>query len=991
MISLRFAPPLLTSPSRGGRRAERAAGGAFARVLLVFFALLFCATAQAAKLPPPKPKDLHAIDFAGQQPVIDVRNALIPYQPSSGTETDGSHWYMFTAMNEGSRPVTRIVQPNQPPGIGLRFFPASTRPEILQVASSEPSILIENSNAYGRKSFRVTIPPATSGPIAIRLRNTSVEPTVLAWTEPAIAGHNRQLAILLAAVAGLIAAAGAIMAGVAVMTGHFAPRWTAIFIFAVLFTRLAAAGMFDASIATGVGGPYGIVAALACLALVAGAKLANHIVPLANVWPRYERYFTWSLRGLVIVALLAFVGIPGTAILANVAVVFGSGAITTYLVDRGRHGVQTARVVAPSAAIFSLVAAAAAIGAFGGFGNNIVSPAAVGGFAAAGTVLLALAIAAGEGIAILPPLHLPHLTRHPTLKPVPKPEGETPALLSSAAEAIGASQQGVFDLDLQSGQLTLSAEAAILLGEHNEAGQMALEDWITRIHHDDRAFFESALSEYSAHTNIAFRMEFRVQTHAGYPWFELRASMLGDTPPAKRCLGLLADVTVRKEAESAALPQPHTDQLTGLGNRLAMMSALEELNSALKDATFALLDVDRFKAVHASLGHEGADTVLADIAQRIDQRFKHTAKAFRVGGDSFAVVFRHGGAGPAALGAELVETCNAEHQIEGRSVFAPASVGIALGREAEDPLDLLRNAELALLQAKRQGGACARVYVRDFAALAPQDGVRLEAELRAALDHNQLDVFYQPIVRLADGSLCGFEALLRWHHPVKGLISPSDFIPHSETSGLIVHLGKFALERATRDLASWQRFFPLEKPLFTSVNVSRRQFRDTEFETFVGDLISKSGIVPGTLKLEITESALGADRQSRHALERLRALGAGLAIDDFGTGLSTLAQLKELPFDTVKIDRSFLARHGGTQDENDGTVIIGSIVSMAHDLKRNVIVEGVENESDANWLKEMDCEFAQGFFFSPPLPGSEALNYIALHYDTTSSSAASVS
>lgn len=346
------------------------------------------------------------------------------------------------------------------------------------------------------------------------------------------------------------------------------------------------------------------------------------------------------------------------------------------------------------------------------------------------------------------------------------------------------------------------------------------------------------------------------------------------------------------------------------------------------------------------------------------------------------MVFRQGGSGPAALGAELVEACNVEHLVDGRSVFAPASVGVALGREAEDPLDLLRNAELALLQAKRQGGGCARVFVRDFAALAPRDGVRLEAELRQALEQNQLDVFYQPIIRLSDGALSGFEALLRWHHPVKGLIAPSDFIPHSETSGLIVGLGRFALERATRDLANWQRFFPLETPLFASVNVSRRQFRDTEFESFIGALIARAEIAEGTLKLEITESALGADPQARHALERLRQLGAGLAIDDFGTGLSTLSQLKDLPFDTVKIDRSFLARHGGTQDESDGGVILGSIVALAHDLRRSVIVEGVENEADAQWLREMGCEYAQGFHFSPPLPASEALNFIALRYDT---------
>lgn len=964
---------------------------------LIRFAAWFALTlavipAGAADLPVPKgAKDIHAIDFSSQLPVIDVRNALIPYQPPQGAEHDGSRWYMLKVTNDGIRPATRILQANQPPGIGLRFFPASTRPEILQVASSESGIVIENSNAYGRKSFRVTLPPGTSGPLAIRLHNAGVEPSVLVWTEPALAGHNRQLAILLAAVAGLIAAAAAIMAGVAVMTGHFAPRWTAIFIFAVLFTRLAAAGMFDASIATGVGGPYGVVAALACFALAAGARLTDHIVPLGNFWPRYVKYFRWALRGLVVLALLAFVGIPGAALFADVAVLFGSAAIAGYLIDRGRHGVQTARVVAPSAAIFSLVVAAAAVGSFGGFGNNIVAPAAVGGFAAAGTVLLALAIAAGEGIAILPHFHFPHSLRHSSaLKPIPRPEGDVPAL-SSAAEAIGASQQGVFDLDLQSGRITLSAEASVLIGEANEPGQMAIEDWISRVHHDDRAVFEAALANYAAQTGIAFRMEFRLQTPAGYSWFELRASMLGDSVPAARCLGLLADVTIRKEAEALPPQQPFIDQLTGLGNRMSLMSALESMNGGLKDTTFALLDIDRFKTIHASLGHEGADAVLTNLAHRLDLRFKNVASAFRVGGDSFAVLFRHARIGPGAIGAELVETCNAEHLVDGRSVYAGASVGVALGREAEDPLDLLKNAELALLQAKRQGGGCARVYVRDYAALAPQDGVRLESELRAALEQQQLDVFYQPIIRLSDGALAGFEALLRWHHPVKGLISPSDFIPHSETSGLIVSLGRFALERATRDLASWQRFFPLETPLFASVNVSRRQFQDLEFENYVGDLIFRSGIVPGTLKLEITESALGGNRQSRRLLERLRELGAGLAIDDFGTGLSTLSQLKDLPFDTVKIDRSFLARHGGTQEDDNGTVILGSIVSLAHDLKRTVIVEGVENEDDAKWLKDMGCEYAQGFHFSPALPASEALNFIALHYDSGGSSAAGVS
>jgi EAL domain-containing protein (putative c-di-GMP-specific phosphodiesterase class I) len=259
--------------------------------------------------------------------------------------------------------------------------------------------------------------------------------------------------------------------------------------------------------------------------------------------------------------------------------------------------------------------------------------------------------------------------------------------------------------------------------------------------------------------------------------------------------------------------------------------------------------------------------------------------------------------------------------------------------------------------------------------------VALEAELRHALDTGQLDVFYQPIVRLSDRSVAGFEALLRWRHPTKGLVSPSEFIPHAEETGLIVELGSFALSRATRELANWQRLFPTSRPLFVSVNVSRRQLRDKGFETQIVEALSGAELKRGTLKLEITESALATNPDAPAILRKLRKLGAGLAIDDFGTGVSTLSQLKGLPFDTVKIDKSFLARHGGTHADVEGSVILTSIVTLAHELKRSVVVEGVEDERDAKWLRELGCEFAQGFHFALPLPANEALSFIAMQLD----------
>jgi diguanylate cyclase (GGDEF)-like protein len=440
----------------------------------------------------------------------------------------------------------------------------------------------------------------------------------------------------------------------------------------------------------------------------------------------------------------------------------------------------------------------------------------------------------------------------------------------------------------------------------------------------------------------------------------------------------MADVTTRKEAEAAA--RPTRDTLTALGNRVALMEELERLGAGLQHATFVVLDIDRFKSIHASLGDAGADAILVAVAERLQRKINGTAQLFRVGGDSYAALYAQGRGTPEQMGADLVEACAPAHQREGRSVFAPVSAGVALGKDARDPLDLLKNAELALIQAKHQGGACARVYGREMEALAREDSVVLEAELRRALDDDQLDVFYQPIVRLDDRSVVGFEALLRWHHPVKGLVVPADFIHHSEETGLIVSLGRFALERAAKELATWQRFFPLEPPLFVSVNLSRRQLRDADFEKVLREALARESILRGTLKLELTESAIALEAGSRAMLERLRALGAGLAIDDFGTGLSNLSQLKDLPFDTLKIDRSFLARHSGQEDTKDAAVV-RSIVTLARELNRTVIVEGVETEHDAAWVKALGCDYAQGFCFSQALPAAEALNFLAQHFD----------
>jgi EAL domain-containing protein (putative c-di-GMP-specific phosphodiesterase class I) len=247
--------------------------------------------------------------------------------------------------------------------------------------------------------------------------------------------------------------------------------------------------------------------------------------------------------------------------------------------------------------------------------------------------------------------------------------------------------------------------------------------------------------------------------------------------------------------------------------------------------------------------------------------------------------------------------------------------------------------------------------------------------LRHALDRGEIQLYYQPIIRLNDGQVAGFEGLLRWRHPERGIIEPESFVPHAEESGLILRLGRFALERALQDLAQWQKRFPMKPPLFVSVNVAWRQIADPAFADQIAALLGSADIAKRSLKLEVTESAVmkGADR-AEAALQRLRSLGVGLAVDDFGTGHSALSHLRRFPFEAIKIDKSFIS----ALHEQAGAAILRSIVSLAHELKLAVVAEGVETNEEAVRLRQMDCEYAQGFLFGAPLPPAEVLTFIAM-------------
>jgi predicted signal transduction protein with EAL and GGDEF domain len=343
----------------------------------------------------------------------------------------------------------------------------------------------------------------------------------------------------------------------------------------------------------------------------------------------------------------------------------------------------------------------------------------------------------------------------------------------------------------------------------------------------------------------------------------------------------------------------------------------------------------------------------------------------RVGGDEFAILLDHiqHEADPAIVAARILERLSEPFHLEGRRMFVSASIGIALSYAGALPEDLLSNADTAMYRAKVNGKG--RFEFFDEAMRAQiVNRFEIETGLRKAIDENQLVLHYQPIISTVDDRICGFEALVRWNHPQRGMIPPSEFIPVAEESDLIVLLGRWVLIESCRKMAEWHERFSGIPHLTVNVNVSSRQLCDSRLVADVEFALAQSGLDPACLALEVTESSImGNDEQTLATLDRLRAMNVRLEIDDFGTGYSSLSYLQRLPFDTLKIDRSFVRDLSAGSDSLD---IAKAIVEMAHSLRLQVIAEGVETQEQLSLLRGLGCNYVQGFLFSKPVPAEAA-------------------
>ena len=439
--------------------------------------------------------------------------------------------------------------------------------------------------------------------------------------------------------------------------------------------------------------------------------------------------------------------------------------------------------------------------------------------------------------------------------------------------------------------------------------------------------------------------------------------------------GFVRDLSERRSFEGQLARVALHDRLTGLPNRILLRDRIEHAlaraaasGPARPSIALLLVDLDRFRSVNDELGHDGGDELLAVVAERLEGLAGPADTLARIGGDQFALLREESAASPGteALAAEVLARLAEPVTSGGVEVVVTASVGVALASGTGDLADLLvRDAELALERAKRRGGGRFEVF-DEAVRVQASERLALESDLRAAIRHGQLRVVYQPIVTIESGEIAGFEALVRWHHPDRGTLPPSEFIPSAESTGLIVPLGKFVLGEACRQAAAWQRERLAARPLRVSVNVSARQLAQPGWVGDVAEALDQSGIDPDQLVLEITESALMEQMDSVvPQLESLRRAGVRIAIDDFGTGYSSLGYLRSLPVDVLKIDKSFI---DGVAEGPHESALARAVIKLAANLGLDAVAEGVSNRRQLAQLRRLHCPYGQGFLFARPQP-----------------------
>ena len=521
--------------------------------------------------------------------------------------------------------------------------------------------------------------------------------------------------------------------------------------------------------------------------------------------------------------------------------------------------------------------------------------------------------------------------------------------------------------------------------------ELAATSSMDQIHPDDRERVREA-SAKASRTGRGERLEYRIR-HKDGSWRFLESTASAIRSPEGETIGLVIvnrDITERKRAEERLAHQSFHDGLTDLPNRALFLDRLQRVVTVSRrhsEFKFAVLfiDIDEFKVFNDSLGHAAGDSLLVQVAKRLraglrgadtvarprvgedTELFEGQSTLARPGGDEFTVLIEelHDPSDAIRVAERIQKRLAMPFDSNGQEIVLSVSIGIAFsndgGMEAQD---ILRDAEIAMYRAKTSGKARCEVFDHAMHAGAIKR-LQLETDLRKAVELNQFRVYYQPIVSLRSGQIVGFETLSRWQRP-EGLVMPGDFIAVADETGIILPINQQLLYDACRQLRAWQALFPSDPPLTVNVNITPKQFAQPDLASQIGKTLKETGLDPCCLNVEITETiAMGDADRSALVLAELKALGVRLDIDDFGTGYSSLSRLQRFPVDTLKIDRSFVSRMDTDVETGE---IVRIIVMLAHGLRLKVVAEGVETQAQADLLRDIGCELAQGYLYSKPVP-----------------------
>ncbi|MCA9685025.1 MAG: GGDEF and EAL domain-containing protein, partial [Myxococcales bacterium] len=558
-----------------------------------------------------------------------------------------------------------------------------------------------------------------------------------------------------------------------------------------------------------------------------------------------------------------------------------------------------------------------------------------------------------------------------------------------------AANDGLWEWDLRSDEVRYSMRWNQLfglgdvgtLGTPGTTGGGEIEDsreaWFSRVHQDDLPGLRADIRAHIDGRTSLHQFEHRLRQRDGsYRWVLSRALVRRDRwGRAVSLAGSLSDINRRKRAESEPMAAALHDELTGLPSRRVLIERLEQaIEHSRRDEnhkfSVLFLNLDRFKVLNDSIGLDSADVILTQLAHRLRRCVAEGTLVCRYGGDEFAILLEHIESFDEAetLADAIHEVLRQPFELEEQTIFTTASIGITNSdRNYERPVEVIRDAGVATSRAKRRGKSRSSTFDSAMRQEA-LNTLRTQMQLREAIARQQFEVYYQPIVALGSCKLTGFEALVRWNHPKRGVIGPVEFIALAEETGLIVPIGQFVFREACTQMAAWHRRYPEADDVTISINLSGHQLGSPTLVTDIEAVLADTSLPPAAVKLELTESTLIDDpTTATRILGRLRDFGIKLYIDDFGTGYSSLSYLHRFAIDGLKIDKSFVDMVGV---EDRKAAIVPSIVGLAHNLGMGVVAEGVETMEQARELTLLDCAEAQGYLYSRPVPRDQAAKLI---------------